>query len=569
MKPHWIRYFALLLCCLASALHAAAPAPSASIDRAVIGQGDSLTLSIRVDDTGSFDEPDFSALQRDFDISGINRSSKHVISNGRAQSWTEWQATLIPRRSGQLTIPPIAAAGGYTQPLSVQVNPPDPGAEADAAEPVFMEVKLDRKSVYVQQQLLLTVRIFRSGQLDNMRITEPEFDNASVRKGSETSFRREINGVPYLVHELTYAIFPQQSGELTIPEIVFSATEPLRARSLFDFPGQGRAVRKLSPQLHAQVKPIPKQFTGKVWLPARNLTLEENWSGNPQQVAVGESITRAVTVRADGLQAAQLPTLELPKIAGAKLYNDQPALDDQQDGSGVHGKRVESTALIPGKPGPLTLPEVKLVWWDVDSDSEKVATLPAQALNVVPGAATTATAAPVIAEPQAGQPAAPAAENPAPAAPSAPWWWTASIALLALAWLATLALYWRLRRRLRAAPPTAAVEPAPTPDESAAFRALGAACRGGDAVAARAALLNWARCFYRRAQLRTTDEVARLSGDAALALELRRLDHYLFGASAGDAWSGENLLESVRRLRSAPIQNKTADSGLPPLYPAA
>lgn len=571
MKPLWIRFFSLLLlCCFASALPAAPP-PRASIDRNVVTQGDTLTLTIRVDDTGSFEEPDFSALEQDFDVSGTNQSSQHVIANGRAESWTEWQTVLIPKRSGQLTIPAVPVAGGRTQPITVQVNPADTSAAGDGTEPVFMEVKLDRKSVYVQQQLLLTVRIFHAVQLDNMHITEPEFDNASVRKGSETSFRREINGVTYLVHELNYAIFPQQPGQLTIPEMVFSASQPLRTRSLFDFPGQGRPVRKMSQQFNVEVKPIPKQFTGKVWLPASHLTLEQNWSGDPAHVAVGESITRSVTVRADGLQAAQLPALELPKVPGAKLYSDQPTMDDQQDGSGVHGKRVESTALIPSRQGPLALPGVKLVWWDVDSDSEQVASLPEQTLQVAPGTAPNANAsAPVIAEPQAAAPSAPASAPPMTAPLSR--WWQAAVALLALAWLITLYLYWRLRRGLHTAKTDQPANPKPaSASEETAFKVLTGACREHDAATARAALLEWARCFYGAPDLRGSEQLLRRSGNTALALELQQLDNRLFGARTDSSdWNGENLLEAARQLRRAGAGKQVAaEAELPPLYPVS
>ena len=568
MKPLWIRYFALLLlCCLAGAAQAA-PAPRASVDRNVVDQGDSLILTIRVDDTGSLAEPDLSALERDFDIAGSNQSSQHVIINGRAESWTEWQTVLVPKRSGQLTIPALAVAGGRTQPLTVRVNQADAGAAGEGSEPVFMEVKLDRNSVYVQQQLLLTVRIFHAIQLDNMHITEPDFDNASVRKGTETNFRREINGVTYVVHELNYAIFPQQPGQLTIPEMVFSASQPLRTRSLFDFPGQGRPVRKVSQQFTVNVKPIPKSFTGSVWLPASHLTLEQAWSDDPKHVTVGESITRNITVRADGLQAAQLPTLAPPKVAGAKLYSDQPTLDDQQDGNGVHSRRVESTALIPSQPGQLQLPEAKVVWWDVDSDTEQVATLPAQSLNVEPGAASAAGSghAPVIAEPQ---PTPAPGATAAPAAAPASHWWQLGAALLALAWLITLALYWRLRRGLRQKRPQATTDSAPAAaNEDTAFRVLAAACRDHDTTTARAALLEWGRCFYRAPELRSVDQLLQRSGDAALARELQQLDNRLFGArpDSGD-WNGENLLEVVRRLRRTPPGKATEESGLPPLYP--
>src|SRR5690606_32925828 len=151
------------------------------------------------------------------------------------------------------------------------------------------------------------------------------------------------------VHELRYAIFPQQAGELTIPELVFTAREMQRTRSLFDLSAPGRTLRKRSRQLSVQVKPVPPQFTGKTWLPTRNLTLQQTWGGNPENIRAGESITRAIGVQADGLMAAQLAVLEWPPLEHARLYADQPALNDQADDSGMHGVRTDSAALLPAR----------------------------------------------------------------------------------------------------------------------------------------------------------------------------------------------------------------------------
>ena len=129
----------------------------------------------------------------------------------------------------------------------------------------------------------------------------------------------------------------------------------------------------MSQPLSVAIKPIPAQFSGTTWLPARNLTLVESWNGNPDQLAVGESMTRSLTLQADGIDAAHLPELAPPVIDGGRLYADQPQLDDSGDARGVHGKRVQSSALIATRPGPLQLPGTRLLWWDVDSDSEQVA----------------------------------------------------------------------------------------------------------------------------------------------------------------------------------------------------
>ncbi len=548
-------------------------APQASVDRDVVSEGDSLTLTISIDGS-SDDAPDFSVLKKDFDVSGSSQNTQHSLINGRISSHTEWETTLIPKRSGALTIPPIAVGPAKTQAVVIQVNAADRNSANDGSEPIFIEAQTDRSSVYVQQQIVFTVRVFVAVQLENMQLTKPEFDNASAKQLSETTYRREVNGTPYAVHELSYAIFPQQPGELTIPELVFSAVEVTQSRSLFDFPGQGRALRRMSKQLSVHVKPIPKAFSGNVWLPARNLTLSESWEGDPQHLAAGTSITRSIAIHADGLLAAQLPALEPVTLDNAKIYADQPALDDQQHARGVHGKRVENMTLIPTQAGPLKLPETRVVWWDLDSDSEKVATLSGETLSIRAGSAASV---PSIAAPPAAISNAPAnplpttatgAISPASLATQTIVWQSLSAALLML-WLMTLWLYWRARRTASATVATIAQSPATTTvSENAAWQLFVDACHHNEPGAARSALLKWAQLHFARSDLHSVDQLQQISGDALLQRELLQLDNRLFGVLRDSSeWNGENLLQVVKNLKMHAAQKKQTATQLPPLYP--
>ncbi|MDB6060421.1 MAG: hypothetical protein JWM78_524 [Verrucomicrobiaceae bacterium] len=555
-------------------------APQASVDRNSINEGDSLTLTITVEGS-SDDAPDFAVLKKDFDVFGSRQSTQHSLFNGSLSSHTEWQTTLSPKHTGQIIIPELAVGAAKTQAIAIQVNAANKNAANDGSEPVFIESQVDRNAVYVQQQLLFTVRVFVAVQLEDLQLTKPEFDNASVKQLSETTFRREINGTPYAVHELTYAIFPQQAGELTIPELVFSAVEATRARSLFDFPGQGRALRRMSKQIGVHVKPIPKAFSGTVWLPARNLTLTESWSGTPQHLSAGESITRSISIRADSVLAAQLPALEQPTLNNAKIYSDQPTLDDQQDSVTTHAKRIENMALIPTQPGALHLPETRVIWWDVDSDSEKVATLNGETLNISPGAANnnqpTADAPPPVANLPTDSVTAPQVQSNTITQAlgngdtnTARIWQLVSAGFATL-WLITLVLYWRARRAITPRTDNVIDQKNSSADsDAAAWQALTKACHSNDAAIARQKMLQWARVFFKRSDLRTIDQLRTLSADGAFERELQQLDNRLFGTMPDSgAWNGENLLRVITQLKKQLADKPQAEATLPPLYPVS
>jgi len=141
--------------------------PIASIDRSVIAVNDTLTFTIRLNGGGSFRGPDLVPLNQNFHVLGNSQSSRHMIRNGHSESWTEWVITLMPKREGRLTIPAINIDGQITEPISINVQPSVPGS-LDNLQPIFLESEVDKSSVYTQQQVIYTVRIFQSIQLNNI-----------------------------------------------------------------------------------------------------------------------------------------------------------------------------------------------------------------------------------------------------------------------------------------------------------------------------------------------------------------------------------------------------------------
>jgi hypothetical protein len=329
-------------------------------------------------------------------------------------------------------------------------------------------------------------------------------------------------------------------------------------------------VRKLTRQLTAQVKPVPKQISGTTWLPARNLTLQETWGGNPQNLAVGDSITRSIALQADGLTAAQLPALPQPRLQpdNARLYGDQPQLDDQTDDSGMHGKRTESAALIPNAGGALTLPEMRVVWWDLDSDSEKVAVLPAQTLMV--NAAKAGVSNP-IANRTVPQPAARSELNPVAtstqATASEPVYWRALALILGAFWLLTLWLYWRVRHRQGAAH---AAPVATVAKSDHLLEIAQAACRSNDALAAHRAIGAW---LQQNAPQTPTlaqwqQSLRQTAGTENLCRALTALDAACFAENAlKQEWRGSELAGELARRDRQRASGSTQPDNLPALYP--
>ena len=565
-----------LLLLFPALLHAATI--EASLDRNPVRLDESFTLTLSAD-ADPDEEPDFSPLEQDFEIQGQNQSHKYSIANGRAETRISWVLTLMAKREGTLEIPAIAFGADRTNPLSVTVQrgsgtTPSGGGATDAD--LLLEVDAEPKNPYVQAQTLYTVRVVSlAGQQFRGELQEPKPDDALIEKlGEDRQYSVMRNGRQYGVIERRYAVFPQKSGRLTLPSLQLDAQAAGRG-SMFDgmFGTPGRKLRIRSDEVNLDVRPIPAQFTGKHWLPAESLELEDSWQRQPPRIAGGEPATRTLTLRAKGATVGVLPELEPDGAspAGLKRYPDQPSLKEDKHADGIASLRQEKTAFIAAKADNYTLPALEIPWWNVKAERMETARLPERVLNVAAAdgepAPQAAPPAPAETAPAIPQSAAPVAEA-VPAAPGTqdlsenPWFWLS--ALFALAWLATAAAWWWLSRRGNGKTAPAGRMEEKT-GERQASAALERACRSRDAAAARQALAAWSAARWPELAGTSLEPLRQRCGED-LWREIGILHRALYGRNA-ETWQGEPLWQAFRAVAKPAAERKPrATAELEPLY---
>lgn len=283
----------LLLCLLA--FQASAQDFIASVDRSRLNLGESVDLTLESTDSTQFGKPDLAPLNELFEVLGTRQVNRLTTLDGEARATTRWIVTLRPRHSGYVVVPPLRLGNSQSQPISLHVLESTTKSADEQMAPVFIDASLDHESVYVQAQSVLTLRIYHSVSLyDDSSLTPLEIADARVESlGEPRTYEQDIGGVRHGVIELRYAIFPQKSGQLTIPGQVFSATLVDRSNKndyLPFGPRPGKVTRVKSPEIPLTVKAKPADYPADVpWLPARALSLAEAWSRSP---ARSRSVTR-------------------------------------------------------------------------------------------------------------------------------------------------------------------------------------------------------------------------------------------------------------------------------------
>ncbi len=531
----------------------------ASVDRTNVELNESFTLKVTVD-TAIDVEPDASALEEEFYIGTRSQLSNTTIVNGQISRSRTWTYVLMAKHDGDLVIPPVRIGSEQSEPVPITVTPPSttlPG-EAD----IFVTTEVDHAESFVQAQILYRVKVYRAVATRQPRLSEPAMDGVEVlieTAGEERSYESILNGKAYNVVERVYALFPQESGTISIQPARFEA------RVLRDGRITGRKIFESEP-IEVTVNAIPPPPPGHpdaVWFPAKSVELSEDWSRDPADLPAGEPITRHITVAAVGQLSTQIPVIEPTSSDKIKVYPDKPDFRDVAEADGIRAVRSDQYAMIGVAPGTVELPPVELPWWNIDEGEWQIARLPGGTLNIAPSAATAVA-----------PPSEPVADPPAAAEESAPLpevevvyvdFWLYVSAGLAAVWVMTLIAWWWSRRPATRAPK----EPEAPPVHRLQAKVLKAARKAaleGDAAGVRANVLEWGRLQWPEKAPRSIGEIAKRVS-LPLSTQLETLATASYGPGE-ERWDGEALAKSLRSF--AVLTEKTAANaadGLPPLNP--
>ncbi len=354
---------------------------SASVDRKTVRIDETLTLTINSDRPLTL-APDLnlltSALQP---LSRSNFSSTSYV-NGKRVVQSGWKIQLIALEEGIITIPSFTIDNEKTKPIQIKVLPANQTNVDGSPAPLFTEVKISDINPFIQQQIILTVKVSSDSDIDNAQLQPPQIENAIVRSlGEPTEYVSRLSGELYRIREYQFSIFPQAEGLMKIPAMIFQGNKIVRYQSRNPFSllsSQSRRVRTRTEELLVDVKPaIPSAHT---WLPAQKISLSSSWRPEPQVLTVGDPITRILKIEAEGLDATQLPEFTMPDIEGLSWFPNPAERENSFDGSQISSKLVQRFALMPNKKGNYTLPAIEIHWYDINN--QKFVTSRVEALEI-------------------------------------------------------------------------------------------------------------------------------------------------------------------------------------------
>ncbi len=534
---------------------------TAQVDKNPLMMGEELILLLELDEKVAASALDLTPLSAHFQFGPPAVSQSMQIINGQSSQSTRWQLSLFALQPGKVVIPAFEVAGVRSEAIELEILPAS--SQGKGSDELFIESSLSSTNLHVQQMGYYEVKIYYSGDLQRGSLNHPELAQVSIEQiGKDVEGSELVNGQRYQTITRRYSLVPQQSGHFELKAPWFQGEMIERSSSSYDYFAKTKTVSAQGQAVTFTVLPIADGFQGQ-WLVSELVTLQEEWSADPTQLVQGEPITRTITLTALDLADHQLPDLQITLPAGLKSYDEKPQAKKAERKGRMVAQKVFTSALIANQQGQMTLPAVRLPWWNSVKGAVDYAELPERVLTV-------------LANPQQAEPSpttVPAAMAQEPSATESTvqnpvWQWTMLTSIFAIMWLVTL-LGWGFyafyhRQAKHSAPYHTDTPHSPATSGEVKFNArrFKMACQQHDAPLVTTFLLRWGSQTFGHDLQQLSQLLALLpSGEFKQQVELLAYQHY---RREQTQWQGDALFSAWSAL--TPNTSSTVPV-LKPLYP--
>lgn len=346
--------------------------------------------------------------------------SSYSVVNGHATSSSSTTFTYVfqATRNGAFTIPPAIAivSGTSIKSNALKINVSGSARQTSGAprfhddndnqprmreagsaisnSDLFIKVSASKTRVHEQEPVLLTYKVYTLVDLSQLEGKMPDlkgFHTQEIPLPQQKSLHYEtLNGRNYkCVTWSQYVVYPQMTGKLTIPSIVYKGIVMQRNRNIdpleafFNGGSDYIEVKRniTAPPVDIEVLPLPtkpQNFSGGVG----NFSISSQL--DKKEIKAGNPVTLRVVVSGNGnLKLITQPDIQVPK--DFEKYDPKVTDKTSLTANGIEGNVIYDYILVPRNKGTYTIPAVSLVYYDTTTNSYKTISTSPQQLIVSEG----------------------------------------------------------------------------------------------------------------------------------------------------------------------------------------
>ena len=341
-------------------------------------------LQVVAENIENADYPDSIDGFDQFQVTRYGASQSTSIINGQKSERKIFNYVLKSDKPGSYKIGPVSIKDSQGLKIKSDVLHFRVGDTAVAynlkKQSYFLQVQVDKKSVFVGQDLLLSIRFYHNQDFDQLKIIEPRFDNLhadSTLQGPQEG-QEFIRGQEYNYKEWKMKVYPQKSGNIVVPAIqaVYTVPSYLQRNSmggLFDMFSLNAEKTVYSSPRSVQVKDLPESDMYK-GVTAIGTFSEIVFNIEQEKVDVGEGVVAKLEVKGDGnLDMITAPKLNLP--TGLRYYESNSTVLKQS--------KVFEYILQADQQGDYTIEPQSFAYFDIEKEEYRSLSSKAQSITVV------------------------------------------------------------------------------------------------------------------------------------------------------------------------------------------
>ncbi|RMG42623.1 MAG: protein BatD [Candidatus Dadabacteria bacterium] len=368
---------------------------------------DSVTLSLKVEPTSGTLNDDFMMYVTingttsaqypllsggdDFNLTLVGPQTKMEIINGQVSQQITYVYQLIPKKPGLLSSPSaeIEIDGRVLRadPVKIRVEKGSGSQASLPGQDVFLRQTVDKKDAYLGEQIVVTLDLYTSKEL-----VQPQFESISFDGFWKESFgqaintRKYIDGKLYEISRTRFALFPLRTGKITLNQKRVSAH--IRVRSprrqfgpfsdnFFDNffnPGRLKPVKIISNKTTVNIKPLPPLPDN---FPTWNLPVplvgktKMRAEVSRTELQTGESLDLTVIIESSA-NLHPLKNIPLSGLSDFKVYREPSKSSLKESAGRLISKKTIKLTLIPLKAGKITIPAIRIGYFNPETDDYEI-----------------------------------------------------------------------------------------------------------------------------------------------------------------------------------------------------
>jgi len=170
----------------------------------------------------------------------------------------------------------------------------------------------DDRAPFTREMVLLTIRGQYRRHITRETLEQPDFDGFSwAQLGPDNWTEKRINGKNYKIFERRMAIYPNQSGRLTIGEFTHRLTLTDESDDWFEHEVTSQPVT---------IEVVPAPEISDWWFPVLSLKVSDEWSNAPARLKAGEGVLRVVRLEALGVTPEMIPPMPDLRSPSALIF---------------------------------------------------------------------------------------------------------------------------------------------------------------------------------------------------------------------------------------------------------